>query len=432
MNPESNVALVTQGDTLRDEQTITHVWRRITAAIGRIGLDPADTVDDRLQKTLLSSGCLAVILAASIWGAAYILLGEPLAGAISLSYSTLGALSILFFYRSRNYAFFRSSQLLLGLLLPFLHTLALGGLLNSSGVILWSLIIPLGALLLSEPRHALNWWFAYLVLIVVSSILQPFLRPVNNLPPGFIIGFFVLNISAVSSIFIFTLYYFINQKNLAYKMLRIEEEKSQDLLLNILPSEIATILKNDTRIIAEQFEEASILFADLVGFTAMTEELSPVDIVNLLNDIFSHFDSLVEKYRLEKIRTIGDNYMVAAGVPSRRPDHAIVIANLALEMNEYIRNYPAGEKNKIEFRIGINSGPVVGGVIGRKKFVYDVWGDAVNIASRMESHGLPGKIHITRATYELIRDHFSCTPRGSISIKGKGVMDTFFLLGVKT
>jgi guanylate cyclase len=245
-------------------------------------------------------------------------------------------------------------------------------------------------------------------------------------------SFFVLNIAAVSSIAFVTLNYFLRQREEAYRLLQIEEEKSERLLLNILPKEIAAVLKNEERTIADHFDEASILFADLVDFTPLTAELSPVEMVELLNEVFSHFDMLVEKHGLEKIRTIGDNYMAVAGVPRPRSDHAQAVARAALEMKDYIQNRPAKNGKPIQFRIGINSGPLVGGVIGRNKFVYDVWGDAVNVASRMESQGVAGRIQITPATYRLIQSDYVCERRGRILVKGKGELETWFLLGPKT
>jgi guanylate cyclase len=173
------------------------------------------------------------------------------------------------------------------------------------------------------------------------------------------------------------------------------------------------------------------LFADLVGFTPLTAKMAPIEMVNLLNQIFSAFDELVEKYDLEKIRTIGDSYMVAAGVPRPRADHAQALARMALEMQAYICSLPMVYERAVEFRIGINSGPVVGGVIGRKKFVYDIWGDAVNIASRMESQGEAGKVQITQTTYELVKDEFLCEWRGMIEVKGRGAMGAWFLCGLR-
>ena len=221
-------------------------------------------------------------------------------------------------------------------------------------------------------------------------------------------------------------------KDAALTLLNQEQEKSERLLLNVLPAEIAKELKDSNRVIADHFDAVSVLFADVVGSTSLTVELTPEKMVSLLNEVFSYFDSLVEKYGLEKIRTIGDNYMVASGVPCPRPDHAIALASMALEMNAYIYNRPTTGDTPIRFRIGMNSGPVVAGVIGQKKFHYDIWGDAVNTASRMESHGVPGKIQITSEMHQLIKNDFACVRRGILEVKGKGEMETWFLEGVRS
>ncbi len=207
-----------------------------------------------------------------------------------------------------------------------------------------------------------------------------------------------------------------------------EQEKSERLLRNVLPREIATALKEREGIIADPVDDASILFADVSDFTSLSATMRPREIVDLLNEIFSHFDDLTERYGLEKIKTIGDCYMVAAGVPRRRHDHAHILVRLGLEMLDYVERYRSGDATRISLRIGIHSGPVVAGVIGRKKFVYDIWGDTVNVASRMEHHGSIGRVQITTSTYERIRDDFLCEPRGSICVKGKGEMPVWHVL----
>ena len=188
-------------------------------------------------------------------------------------------------------------------------------------------------------------------------------------------------------------------------------------------------MKAETLTIADQFSSASILFGDVVDFTPWSERRSPGEVVGMLDHLFSHFDVLAERYGLEKIKTIGDCYMAAAGIPSPRPDHARALAQLALDMIEAVRSSDAVGNLGFDLRIGINSGPVVAGVIGRKRFLYDLWGDAVNIASRMERHGTPGRIQISQATYELLKDEFECEPRGSVDVKGKGEMETWYLIG---
>jgi guanylate cyclase len=400
------------------------------AALIQVGVDAADSHDVRLQKMLLVAIAIMIIPAALLWGLIYVGFGEALAGSIPLFYAVFSTCSIIIFHRTRSFRFFRASQLLLMLLLPFLLMLALGGFINSSGVILWSFFCPLGALIFSTPRDASRWFLIYIGLVVGSGFLQAYVRTSNNLSPTVIIFFFVMNIGTISAIAFALLYYFVTQKDTAFRLLHSEQQKAENLLLNILPKEIAAILKNQSSTIADHFDGVSILFADIVNFTPLSATMTPVQVVELLNEVFSYFDLLVDKYDLEKIKTIGDAYMVAAGIPRPRSDHAHILARMALDMCAF--NYERPDSQKLQFRIGINSGSVVAGVIGRKKFIYDLWGDAVNTASRMESHGSAGRIQITRATYELLKDDFICEPRGTITIKGKGEMEVWYLEGEKT
>ncbi|NEQ36518.1 MAG: DUF3365 domain-containing protein [Okeania sp. SIO3I5] len=210
-----------------------------------------------------------------------------------------------------------------------------------------------------------------------------------------------------------------------------EKEKSESLLLNILPEQIADRLKEGHHQIAEGFADVTILFADIVGFTLLSEKIPPKDLVILLNKIFSEFDCLSDRYGLEKIKTIGDAYMVASGLPIPRTDHVEAVAEMALDMQEAIANFNLENNCELSIRIGINSGPVIAGVIGTKKFIYDLWGDAVNTASRMESHGIPGAIQVTTSTYNLLQNKYIFQERGVISVKGKGEMKTYLLVGRK-
>ena len=211
--------------------------------------------------------------------------------------------------------------------------------------------------------------------------------------------------------------------------LRLEKERSEQLLLNILPPKIADRLMRTNESPAEHFEEATILFADIVGFTTISARIAPMQLVAGLNQIFSAFDQLTEKYGLEKIKTIGDAYMVVGGLPVSRPDHAEAIANMALDMKAYMQEVENIFGESLQIRIGINTGPVIAGVIGIKKFIYDLWGDAVNVASRMESHGKPGYIQVTDATYLQLQNKYLLEPRGTIDVKGRGEMMTYWLLG---
>lgn len=208
-----------------------------------------------------------------------------------------------------------------------------------------------------------------------------------------------------------------------------EQEKSDRLLLNILPESIAARLKDGQSSIADGFAEVTILFADIVGFTVLSAQISPEELLVFLNEIFSAFDNLTEKYGLEKIKTIGDAYMVAGGLPNLSTNHAESIAEMALDMQEELAKFNAKHHSGINIRIGINTGPAIAGVIGTKKFIYDLWGDAVNTAARMESHGIAGAIQVTKSTYDILENKYLFEDRGIIHVKGKGDMNTYLLAG---
>ncbi|MEG4028308.1 MULTISPECIES: adenylate/guanylate cyclase domain-containing protein [unclassified Microcoleus] len=223
----------------------------------------------------------------------------------------------------------------------------------------------------------------------------------------------------------------ITERKLAQEALKVQQEQSEKLLLNILPKPIAERLKAEQSTIADSFAQVSVLFADIVGFTELSARMSPTELVKRLNVIFSHFDQLAEKYGVEKIKTIGDAYMVVGGLPTPRDDHAEAIAQMALGMQAKIAKLCAETGEKLAIRVGINSGPVVAGVIGVSKFTYDLWGDTVNVAARMEATGFAGSIQVTDVTYELLKDKYLFERRGVIPVKGKGNMMTYWLLGKK-
>lgn len=215
----------------------------------------------------------------------------------------------------------------------------------------------------------------------------------------------------------------------AMKQLETEKEKSEHLLLNILPAAIVEQLKFKEEIIADIFPEVTLLFADIVNFTPLSMQTSPEKLVVMLNDVFSAIDELAVKHNLEKIKTIGDAYMVAGGLPTPRQDHAEAVADMALDIMTMIGRFKRQDGEALSMRIGIHSGPVIAGIIGKKKFSYDLWGDTVNTASRMESHGVADEIQTTVATYERLKGKYIFEKRGLIHVKGKGEMLTYFLKG---
>jgi adenylate cyclase len=403
-----------------------------TAALARIGADPRDDEDLRQKKALLV--LLAVLIApvAVVWGILYLALGSWV-GISPLVYAAISVASLVVFARTRNFRFLLLVQLLDILLMPTAGgQMLVGGFVPSGAVGLWGILAPLGALVFLEVRRALRWFVAFLFVFLLTGILGELFFPVADLPSWFTSTMLALNVVGAASISFMLLATFAHQRNEALTALRIEQQKSEALLVNVLPDSIAARLKAADGTIADHYDATSILFADVVDFTPLSQLLPPAEMVDILDRLFTHFDALVERHGLEKIKTVGDCYMAAAGVPDPHEDHARRTALLAMDMREAVATSAVAGREGLELRIGINSGPVVAGVIGRKRFIYDLWSDAVNTASRMESQGTPGEIQITRATYELLKDEFVCRPRGTISVKGKGEMETWYLVGPRS
>ena len=386
----------------------------------------------RRKKELLVLIAVVIAPVSAVWGVLYLALGSAV-GIAPLVYCAISVGSLVVFARTKSFRFLLLIQLTDILVAPTAGgQMLVGGFLPSGAVGLWGILAPLGALVFLEVRQAVRWFAAFLGVFVVTGILGEVLFTDVDVPMAFTSMMLALNVIGAGSVAFTLLAIFAKQRNAALTALRAEQERSEDLLLRVLPRPIAERLKGSHQTIADQFVAASILFADVVDFTPLAQRLPPVDVVDFLDHLFSQFDSLVEQHGLEKVKTIGDCYMAVAGVPDPSPDHARKAALLALGMREVVASSAAAGWAGLELRIGINSGPVVAGVIGRKRFLYDLWGDAVNTASRMESHGTPGEIQITRATYELLKDEFECRRRGTIPIKGKGQMETWYLVGSRS
>lgn len=400
--------------------------------LGRIGWTEQDDDDLRLQKSVVTYCAALITVLAFVWVATYWALGLHLSAAVPAAYQVLSVVGLVAFWRTKRFRLLRDLQLVLILALPFALQWSLGGFVAGSAVALWALISPLGAMLFGA--RAAPWIGGFLGLLVVSALLEPVLSPAA-VPATIGLAFFVLNLGVPSLTVFVLLRYFLVQRDVAraalaeeHRKLEAERARSERLLLNVLPASIAGRLKDGERTIADA-GEATVVFADLAGFTAFARRRDPDRVVALLNEVFTRLDGLADRFGLEKIKTIGDAYMAVAGVPTPRADHAAVAAELALAILETEPTGPGEQAEALAMRVGIDTGPVVAGVIGQHRFSYDLWGDTVNTASRMESTGVSGRIQVTDRVVATLEDRYVFEPRGEMEVKGKGTMRTWFLLG---
>jgi adenylate cyclase len=405
--------------------TLRTALARAASAFADVGALPTDDDQTRAQKTTLTIAAVFITALAVIWVATYWLLGIPQAAAIPFAYQIASVASLAVFARTKSYRFLRTSQAAMMMFLPFLLQWTLGGYVASSAVSLWALVAAIGTLFFFTAAESIPWFGAFLGLTLVSGLLDPSLsRSPAPIPDGIRVAFFVLNVTGVSLTAYVLLQYAVRARDAAFA-------RSEGLLLNVLPKAIADRLKRDPGTIAEAHDEVTVLFADVVDFTPFSERTAPERVVDVLNEVFTAFDALVAQRGLEKIKTIGDAYMVAAGLPEPRADHAEAMAETALEMRSAFALACRPLAVDLTVRIGMESGPVVAGVIGRHRFIYDLWGDTVNTASRMESHGVPGAIQVGEKAFRHLCDKYEFEDRGEIEMKGKGRRHAWLLLGRK-
>ena len=364
-------------------------------------------------------------------GGLYIGFGS-LAGITALIYFAVSLGSLVVFARTGRFRLLLVTQLADILLAPNAGQMLVGGFLPSGGVALWGVLAPLGALVFLEVRRAIRWFVAFVLVFLLTGVAGELFFPDADFPSWFPSTMLALNIIGAGAISFTLLASFAKQRNEALVALRAEQDRSEALIKNVLPSSIADRLKAASATIADHIDAASVVFADVVDFTPLSQRLAPAEVVGILDRLFSGFDSLVERHGLGEDQ---DDRRLLHGRgrrPDPSPDHARRAALLALDMREAVAGPDDGNGFDLELRIGINSGPLVAGVIGHKRFLYDLWGDAVNTASRMESQSTPGEIQITRETYELLKDEFVCEHRGTIEVKGKGEMETWYLVGPRS
>jgi class 3 adenylate cyclase len=407
------------------------------------GIDPSDSEELRLNKSLLMFATGLASVASMLWLVIYWSLGPQFSSTLPFAFQILLAVNLAVYIRWGNFDFFRLSQLTLFLFFPFVVQWSIGNFITASGITIWGLLAPVGAVLFLGVRESLAWFGAYLFLLVLSGYFDWHLASIEmqtktQIPITTAVVFFALNFAAVSTIVFLLLRFSAAEKqkaqerlNEAHRLLQIEQERSERLLLNILPGTVAERLKSSNQTIADGFADVTVMFADIVNFTQVAEGMAPTQVFAMLNRIFSSFDELAERYGLEKIKTIGDAYMVAGGLNDGKQDYSDAIADMALAMRDLLRRDFHVNEAHLEVRIGIGTGPVVAGVVGKKKFIYDLWGDTVNIASRITSEGVPGMIQVDATTWRRLKDRFDFYEPQTIYLKGKGDTEVHRLVGRK-
>lgn len=395
--------------------------------------------EEKLRRDTLVFVSAFMNLAVMLWLAIYWWMGVRFSSNIPLAYQLISVGSMAYYLRTGRFIPFRFVQLNLFLFAPFVMQWSIGDSISASGVMLWALLAPVAAVMVSGWRESIPWFFAYMVMTALSGLFDYYLghgvQP--GLNPNTIGVFFALNFAAMSSLIYFLVRYFVletekhkHELALQHALLEEEQQKSENLLLNILPVHIARRLKEKREQIADGCSDVTVMFADITNFTQLAEKLSPEQTVAVLNTIFSRFDEMTEKHRLDKIKTIGDAYMVVGGLTrAEHHDHVQHVADMALEMGEFLAGHPEMLHYDIGIHIGIATGPVVAGVIGTKRFSYDLWGDTVNIASRLTDDANQGEIVVDRSTYNRLSQQYRFSPPAAIHVKGKGEMTAYRLTG---
>jgi adenylate cyclase len=399
-----------------------HAGRRLPAFLDRllaIADEPTDDDDERLRKRFgVTAGYISVIAPLSVVGeAGERLLAVPLG--LSLSLICIANLAVL----ARTHRFDRYVVVLIsaGTVFTVLAIVMAGGVAAAGSAMLWAFLVPVYSMLALGPRRATRWFAVFLVALLLIVVIDPIVsQAIAPFPYPTRLASFTFNIAGPATI-IFLLFRYSDLRR------REAQARSDDLLFNAIPISIAAQLKHGSRRIADAYPDTTVLFADLVGFTPWAQRTDPNEVVSFLDDLFSRFDELAATCGVEKIKTIGDSYMAVAGAPEPRDDHAAAAMELARGMLRALADARARLGLELELRIGLASGSVVGGVIGQKRILFDLWGDTVNIASRMESSGVPGRIQVAQSTRELLRGSCTFEERGPVDVKGLGRMTTYLI-----
>jgi class 3 adenylate cyclase len=396
----------------------------MTEHLLQIGAAPDEEESARLRRRSMTALILVILLITPIWIGTYLVLGRPSSAAIPAAYEVVTLASLLVLARTRRYDLFVAVQIALFLVLPITLQWTLGGFQRGSAVALWGFGAPLAALIVWGYRWALIVFIGFAALIAASALAEPaLLAAVPALPVPVVAAFWAMNVIAPFTTTFLRLAFFMRERD------RLSA-RSEELLLNILPASVALRLKDGSVTVADRIDEASVLFADIVDFTPFAERTAPERVVELLSNVFSTLDDLAGRHGLEKIKTLGDGYLAVAGLTAASEPHALTSARMALDIGPALRAAVSADWPDLRIRVGIATGPVIAGVIGRKRFSYDLWGDTVNTASRMAALAEPGNVEITEATALALGDAAVTERQVAVEVKGKGLMTAYRLLAI--
>lgn len=387
------------------------------------GHAPGDDEATRLRKSSLTLVASIVCVASPAWIATYLLLGRPLPAAIPAAYVAFSVVGLGWLFATKRDHVFLVTQVAAMFALPIALQWTLGGFVNGSAVALWSFASVLVALVAWGARVAVPLFAAFVAAMLLSGVAEATLRASTaSLPQPVVTAFFVLDVVAPLATAFALLLYFNRERDAALA-------SSDSLLHNILPAAAVRQLKAGRRRIADRCEDASVLFVDFVEFTGFAERTEPERVVELLDRAFSTLDELASRFGVEKIKTLGDGYLAAAGVTDRRTDHVDAAARMALAVDTELQRSLGDDWPELRTRIGMAAGPVIAGVIGQRRLGFDLWGDTVNTAARMASHAEPGEIQVTETVAAALGPRYTLARRDAVAVKGKGAMTTYVLLG---
>lgn len=403
------------------------MWSRFARLAGRLNLVRLSGIDDeqeRFRTTATMRIAIVAVVLSPLWIVTYLAQGRLLSASLPGAYALITISSLLWLAWRQRFPAFADIQITLMAILPVLLQASLGGFEHGSAVALWSFSAPMLALAIYSVRAAVQWFGVFATSIIVLGLFDGALRTATGPPPpvSLQIVFFVLNTVAPAVAVMILLIYFVRERDVA-------NARTESLLLQILPDVIVARLKRGETQIADGHDDATVLFADIVDFTAFADSASPDRLVELLSRAFNEMDALAVRHGLEKIKTLGDGYLAVAGVTHPRLDHARAATAMALEAQPALIRCLGDDWPDLRLRVGLASGPVVAGVIGHERFGFDVWGDTVNTASRMASEVAAGGVQVTEVTAGAISDHYRLERREGIEVKGKGLMTTYVVLG---